>query len=280
MQILYSQNSISIQIIEDTKAFYFLQNLAEKKFAKTIGKKSKFIIFQQAEEHVQRRYFLKLISKMYASKNKTTKKMTLQSIQNAVNKNIKISLIKSNQISQCINISMVFEEDFRVKFVFDTTPLPFINYLKIYFKDHATEYSYLEKTLTVTPLASKTAHLLGNLLKQKELLGAFVTFEYDKNQYDAYQKFLENKSYQDLIHDSLCDFLEEHYKALGCAKTDSFKVIREHYLKLAKKYHPDTLKSTNRFLNKYYTKKFYHIQNAYKIIKLHHEHAKKSLFVA
>ncbi|WP_331775922.1 J domain-containing protein [Sulfurospirillum sp. 1612] len=280
MQILCSRNSISIHIIEDTKAFYFLQNLAEKKFAKTIGKKSKFIIFQQAEEHVQRRYFLKLISKMYASKNKNFTDTTLQSIQNSVDKNIKISLIKANQISQCINISMVFEEDFRVKFVFDTAPLLLINYLKIYFKDHATEYSYHDKTLTISPLASKTARLLSNLLEQKELLGAFVTFKYDKKRYSAYQKFLENKSYQDVIQDSLHQFLEEHYRVLGCVRTDSFKVVRAHYLKLAKKYHPDRFESTSRFLNKYYTKKFYHIQHAYNIIKLHHDHEKKSLFVA
>ncbi|MDX1808124.1 MAG: DnaJ domain-containing protein [Sulfurospirillaceae bacterium] len=280
MQISYSHGLITIDIEEDAKTFYFLQNLAEKNFSKKIGKKSKIIIFKQDEESVQRRYFLKLISKIYASQSQKPKNSEVENIKNSYDKNIKISLIKSNQILQCVNIDINIEDDYTMTFKLDTNNTILISYLRNYFKNHISHYSSKDKTLNIEPYSSRTARLLEKLLEQKELLGSFIEFNYDKNQYEGYKVFLENKEHNDLINNSLFQILEEHYKVLGCTKKDSFKTIRQKYLKLVKRYHPDTLNSTSTFLNKCYTKKFYNIQNAYKIIKMHFEHERKNLFVA
>lgn len=280
MHISYSQDLVSINIEEDTKTFYFLQDLAEKNFSKRVGKRSKFIIFKQDEESVQRRYFLKLVSKIYAAKNIELKHDEVEEIKKSYNKNIKISLIKSNQILQCVNINLNIEDDYTMTFTFDATNTILISYLKNYFKSHISHYSSKNRLLNIEPHSSRTALLLEKLLEQKELLGSFVKFHYDNSQYERYISFLANKDYKDLINDSLFELLEEHYKILGCSKKDSFKTIRKRYLQLAKRYHPDIIDSSSSFLSKCYTKKFYDIQNAYKIIKMHFEHEKKNLFVA
>ena len=64
MHLSLSHDMLAITIQEDSKTFYYLQNIADKNFQKKIGRKEKMIIFKEQDEVVQRRYFLKLISKI------------------------------------------------------------------------------------------------------------------------------------------------------------------------------------------------------------------------
>jgi len=68
MHLSMTHDMLAITIQEDAKTFYYLQNIADKNFRKKIGRKEKMIIFKDADELVQRRYFLKLVSKIYLRK--------------------------------------------------------------------------------------------------------------------------------------------------------------------------------------------------------------------
>jgi len=276
MQISYSHEMIAITVQEDAKTFYFLQNLTEKNFTKKIGKKDKIIIFKQSDESVQRRYFLKLVSKIYKRKNKNSKKEELEKIKNSTNKSIKLTLLKSNQILQNIDINMRIEDNYVAVFKFAINYSILVTYIKIYFKDHLVSYRTKTKTMTIYPNGEKTIFLLDQLLKKKELLGNYITFNYDLGEYSRYKKTLEKKKNIKRRLYALFSLLEEYYSVLGCSANDSFEEVRQKYLKLVKQYHPDRLDLENSSLVAQYTKKFHDIQYAYNIIKSHYSYEKKS----
>ncbi|NOX14892.1 MAG: J domain-containing protein [Epsilonproteobacteria bacterium] len=71
--------------------------------------------------------------------------------------------------------------------------------------------------------------------------------------------------------------MEDYYKVLDCSVNDSFEVIRQRYLFLAKQYHPDKLNLQSKSLTTEYSKKFQEIQYAYQMIKSHYLYEKKSI---
>jgi len=276
MQISYSHEMIAITIQEDAKTFYFLQNLTEKNFTKKIGKKDKIIVFKQSDESVQRRYFLKLVSKIYKRKNKNSKKEELEKIKNSTNKSIKLTLLKPNQILQNIDINMRIEDNYVAVLKFDINYSILVTYIRNYFKDHLVSYRTKTKTMTIYPNGEKTIFLLTRLFKKKELLGNYITFHYNTHEYNKYKKTLEKKKNIKRRLYALFSLLEEYYVVLGCSTNDSFEEVRLKYLKLVKQYHPDRLDLRDSSLISQYTKKFHDIQYAYNIIKSHYSYEKKS----
>ncbi|MBP6498127.1 MAG: J domain-containing protein, partial [Campylobacteraceae bacterium] len=72
-------------------------------------------------------------------------------------------------------------------------------------------------------------------------------------------------------HNALFSLLEEYFCILGCKMEDSFETIRSNYLKLVKKYHPDSYALNTHALHVNYVKKFQEIQYAYEMIKMHYK---------
>ena len=280
MQISYSREMIAITVQEDSKTFYFLQNLVEKNFSKKIGRKEKVIVFKQADEKIQRKYFLKLISKIYKRKSGNSKKEDLEKIKNSYSKNIKLSLLKANQITQRINIKVKVEDNYVILLHFGTNFSILITYLKNYFKNHLISYRSKTRVMTIYPSSNRTIELLENLLSQKELLGSFVNFEYNKSEIDEYRAVLNEKNIRKNRYFALFNLLEDYYNILGCQKADTFKTIRENYLKLVKQYHPDRLEMSEISLSSHYSKKFQEIQYAYEMLKIHHTSEKRRVVVA
>ena len=117
MHCCLTHDMLAVTIQEDAKTFYFLQNIAAKNFTKKIGRKEKMIIFKEPEETVQRRYFLKLISKIYLREHND--QMQASIIENAIDKSIKISLLKPNQVIQ--KVDQIHTDQFvfvKIKYLF------------------------------------------------------------------------------------------------------------------------------------------------------------------
>lgn len=267
MNLSLSHDMLAISIQEDAKTFYYLQTLADKNFQKKIGRKNKVIIFKDEKEAIQRRYFLKLLSKIYFRKTGDEQKSRI--IENAMDKSIKLSLFKSNQVLQKMNIQVSIEDNYAMVFHLGTHQPLFTTYLKNYFKDHLVRIRPKTATVTLYPNADVTAHLLGKLLEQKELFGCFVEFQYDESIVNAYVKSLLARKIRRSHHNALFSLLEEYFGVLGCRVEDSFDVIRQNYLRLVKKYHPDSCGLYDGALHVKYVTKFQEIQNAYEMLKMH-----------
>lgn len=267
MNLSFSPEILAVTLQEDAKTFYFLQNLANKHFQKKIGRKNKVIIFKDDESMTQRRYFLKLLSKIYAKKTNDESKSEL--IEHSLDKTIKLTLLKSNQVLQKMNISLRIEDAYAIVFDLGTHQPLFTQYLKHYFKEHLVRIRPKTATLTVYPNGAITAQLLNNLLAQKELFGCFVTFCYHENNVNAYIKSLVSRKIRRSHHNALFSLLEEYFGVLGCKIEDSFEMIRQNYLQLVKKYHPDSSGLYDGDLHVKYLAKFQEVQYAYEMIKTH-----------
>jgi len=276
MQISFSHNILAVTIEDDAKTFYHIQNIIEKNFSKKIGKKDKIIVFKQEDESVQRRYFLKLINKLYKKKNKFLNKKIMQSIENSTDKNIKITHLKSNQLQQQLTINIRIEDNYAVIFELEENNSILITYLKNYFKGHLVKYRLKNNTVTIYPYSEVTPKLLEKLFNQKEIIGCYIDFSYNIDEFIAYKKSLIKKVERKKKFNALFALLEEFYDVLNCEADDSFETIRKNYLKLVKQYHPDAISHKNPSLASHYTNKFQTIQRAYEMIKVHFEHEKSA----
>ena len=271
MHLSLSHDMLALTIQEDSKTFYFLQNIADKNFQKKIGRKDKMIIFKEQDELVQRRYFLKLISKIYLRKTGNVEQARI--IENTIDKSIKISLLKSNQVLQKMSINLSIEDNYAVVFYMGSHNTLFASYLKSYFKDHLVRIRPKNGTITLYPNSDMTVRLLEKLLAQKELFGCFVEFSYSMDDFLAYKKSFISKRAKRSRHNALFSLLEEYFGVLGCKMEDSFDMIRSYYLTLVKKYHPDSCGLYDGDLHVKYVAKFQEVQNAYEMLKMHFRHA-------
>jgi len=276
MQISFSHDILAVTIEDDAKTFYHIQNIIEKNFSKKIGRKNKTIIFKQEDESVQRRYFLKLINKIYKRKNQIVDEDTSKRIKNSIDKNIKITHLKSNQLQQQLKISVKIEDNYIIIFDFEAKNSILVTYLKNYFKDHLVKYKLRNNTVTIYPHSEITSKLLEKLLNQKEIIGCYVDFNYNINDFLAYKHSLTKKMERKKKFNALFSLLEEYYDVLNCKADDTFETIRKNYIKLVKKYHPDTITHKNPSLTSHYNDKFQTIQHAYEMIKVHFEHEKSA----
>jgi len=271
MHLSMTHDMLAITIQEDAKTFYYLQNIANKNFRKKIGRKEKMIIFEDADELVQRRYFLKLISKIYF--RKTGNEMQAKRIEEALHKNIKISLLKSNQLLQKMHINICIEDNYAVIFNLGSHNTLFASYLKSYFKDHLVRIRPKNGTITLYPNSDQTIVLLDKLLAQKELFGCFVEFSYNIESYVTYKHALMAKKVRRSRYNALFSLLEEYFGVLGCRIEDSFETIRKRYLTLVKKYHPDSCGLSDSALHVKYIAKFQEVQTAYEMLRIHFKHS-------
>ncbi|ACZ12046.1 adenylosuccinate lyase [Sulfurospirillum deleyianum] len=275
MHLSLTHDMLAITIQEDSKTFYYLQNIADKHFCKKIGRKEKMIIFKEEDEIVQRRYFLKLLSKIYL--RKTDDSENAHTIENALDKSIKISLLKSNQVLQKMNIHLVIEDNYAVVFHLGSHNTLFASYLKSYFKDHLVRIRPKNGTITLYPNSDVTVRLLEKLLVQKELFGCFVHFTCNEEALALYKKSLLAKRVKRQRYNALFSLLEEYFGILGCRVEDSFEMIRRNYLSLVKKYHPDSCGLYDGDLHVKYVAKFQEIQNAYEMLKVHFKHTEAKI---
>ncbi len=274
MQISFSHEMLAVTIEDDANTFYHLQNTIEKNFTKRIGRKDKTIVFKQESENVQRRYFLKLIDKIYKRKNEFFDKNISSQLTKSLDKTIKITHLKSNQLQQQLKITVKIEDNYAVIFDLGSKNSILVSYLRNYFKNHLIKYKLRNHTVTMYPQSENTANLLEKLLNQKELIGCYVDFTYDINEFLTYKNTLMKKIERKRKFNALFSLLEEFYEILDCKADDSFETIRKNYLKLVKQYHPDSISYKNASLTSHYRDKFQNIQHAYEMIKIHFEHEK------
>jgi len=276
MQISFSHDMLAVTLEDDAKTFYHIQNIIEKNFSKKIGRKNKTIIFKQENESVQRRYFLKLINKIYKRKNEIFDENTAIQINDSIDKTIKITHLKSNQLQQQLKIDVKIEDNYAVIFNFKAKNSILVTYLKNYFKNHLVKYKLRNNTVTIYPHSEITSKLLEKLLNQKEIIGSYVDFSYDINEFLTYKNCLTKKIARKKKFNALFSLLEEFYDVLNCKADDNFETIRKNYLKLVKQYHPDTISHKNPSLTSHYSDKFQTIHHAYEMIKVHFEHEKSA----
>ena len=269
MKVKQNDKSINITIKDDSQTFYYLKSIIDKNFKNKIGSKNKIIVFNDSYEEIGRKYFLKLLSRIYA--RKTDKKLKkIWQIEKAYNKIIKITLLKENQIQNIVNFKVNFcKKSGNIELKMDMKNRLILRGLQNIFDGYKVLYQPSSTTVLIYDFDKTVLQKLKELILTKEILGNFIHFHYDKKIFDEIKSFLSGAPKRRKCINLL---LEDFYKMLNCSQKDSYEKIRANYLNLAKKYHPDNILSDNTLIIKVYSKKFQKIQQAYKTIKEYHKY--------
>lgn len=268
MQLTFTPDLCSI-FLKDETTYYRLQQIIDKHFPHRVGRKDKIILFPKEDELHQRRYFLKLISKLY-QKNQNQKKDEVAKLEGSLNKILKFSLLQSGALMPHLNIKLLFENDGAILFKLESNNRLLISYLKNYFKDHLIQYRLKTHTLTLFPNSYDTFKQLEKLVGNSKHLGWIINFHFKKEDLSLLEKRLKNKNGRKRRLNSLYGLLEEYFALLGCSAKDSFEKIRKQYLALVKQYHPDMNSYRSKELTSLYREKFENIQIAYEMIKTYY----------
>ena len=280
MQIAQTPEMLAITL-EDSGIYYHLQNIIDKNFPHRIGRKNKIIIFPKEDETTPRRYFLKLVAKIY-KKNSTKRvyKKELESIQSCYEKTIKLSLLQQNQVLPNLRIPVIFENNHAVTFDLGTNNRLFVSYMKNYFVGHLLQYRMRSCALTLFPNSDLTCHRLEKLFAQREHMAWYITFVYNPQSFDEFKATLANRYERKRRFQALSGIMEEYFAALGCTPEDSYAKVRQQYLHLVKIYHPDRHATNNQAVALQYREKFEKIQSAYEMIKAYFQEEKDSFATA
>lgn len=271
MKIKQNDKTLNVVIKEDTQTFYFLKSLIDKNFSNKIGNKNKIIIFNDSSEEVARKYFLKLLSRIYA--RKTGKKLKkIWQIEKAVHKTIKITLVRKNQLQNIINLNLnLCRKKEAIEIKMDVKNRLILRGLQNIFSSYRLRYQPSANKVLIYNFDKDIKKVLQEFIHTKEILGNFINFTFEDDFFEDLTRFLKCYSPKK-VRKSVNLLLKDFYKLLHCSQDDSYEKVRANYLSLVKKYHPDNIISDNTLILKVYSKKFQRIQEAYKTIKEYHRY--------
>lgn len=268
MELAFTPEMCAITI-NDRAVYYRLQHIVDEHFPHRVGRKDKIILFPKQEEFHQRRYFLKLIAKLYKKTNPD--EATLKELYDSHSKTIKLSLLQQGMVIPRMNINVYFENNHAIIFELANNDRLLVSYLKNYFKDHLIQYRMRNKTLTLFPNSDLTCNRLEKLLQTQKHMAWYIHFDYDAKTFKNFEKALKVRFERKRRFNALHGILEEYFKALNCNVNDSFETVRRHYLELVKEYHPDRLQGQSQDLIAHYREKFDKIQVAYEMVRTYYQ---------
>ena len=257
-KVLCSPYSIIISTSDD-ELFISLASKMRSCFDRSIGSKRKIIAFYNVNEQVQRRYFFKLISKIYERTNHSE-----LDLSTAAQSDIKLVFKKANSVQILVNLPMRFDKNsviFDVKFA--------DNLLKKYLiKMIGAKHDSLANMLRFIIGDASELERLSDIISFKEHLSYTLNFIYNENAYNEFCKIIgtiDSAVYKRRFT-MLASLLEEHFVTLGCKMDDDFETVRANYLNLSKLYHPDSANKLSADSDKL-REKFQEVSFAYEALK-------------
>ena len=273
MKIKQDKKSLNVTISNDSQIFYYFQALVDKNFKNKLGKKDKIVIFNDKSEWVQKRYFLKLLSRIYAKKTGKKRKKIWQ-IERAIDKTIKIRLIKEKQLQKIVHIDIDFDEKKGLVILkMDSKNRVVVRGVKNLFKNYQVFYNPSMESITIGDLDKEFLSIFEDFISIGEIFDNFLRYDYKIGIFFDIDEHIKSKKTKK--RKGLEIIMDEFYKLLNCDLNDPYEKIRKSYLSLAKKYHPDNIDSDNNIILKVYGKKFQKIQKAYETIKEYHKYSHK-----
>lgn len=256
MQI--SQNNESITITtDDSELFMYLSTKIRDNFTASIGSRNKIIAFYNENEQIQRKYFFKLLSKIYFKSG--SKDGEIDFLDN-IDKKIKLIFQKPNSLQIMLNIGVKFDKN-SVIFDLKNSEDLFDKYLV-----KSLSGVRLEKFSTFVAFyfdSVSELELLENILNYRDHLKYIVNFGFSDDDYTEFKKricVIDSPKFHKRFS-LLAGLLEEHFETLGCSADDDFEKVRSSYLELSKIYHPDARKDNGC------TEQFQKIVVAYEALK-------------
>jgi molecular chaperone DnaJ len=232
-------------------------NFCDRNFNRVVKLKDTVLVFNSSEELRKKSQFLHWLINIYKKESSRVAVFDLKSLEKIP---IKIKILNSSKsVFSSFTLNIKQYSDKEIVTIKTEPPSEVIKqFLKLFFRGcHTYKSSIFDIAFSVE--AEFSQQKLRDLLKRKKLLSYNVNFKSD----NFVKSFLQPKE---------IDRIDNAFKLLSSKKSDEFSVIKKRYLKLAKKYHPDSVFLASEETIKKHTDKFQEIQEAFSIVK---EHFKK-----
>ncbi|WP_104721538.1 J domain-containing protein [Helicobacter mesocricetorum] len=132
-------------------------------------------------------------------------------------------------------------------------------YLTSFFQDFLI--SYTKKEIFLDSSSPYFWEKLITILSVKIIHNIVLDFDYETfkshNTFECFEEYLTQEE----------KILKKSYKILGCSYNDTFEIIKNRYIELAKIYHPDNVYGQDGKIVEGYAEKFRIIKEAYENIK-------------
>lgn len=269
MKVNISSKWILISIASDSQYLQMLDSFISKSFKKILKLSDTIIIFHNEDELRKKKQLLFWISNIYGKVNKNVFPSFLQSITRAEKLHLKVKI--SNPVQKNLTPTLTLtmrkyaNEDLVVIKSSLTLNKTISQFLRLFFKDFKIKNidGYDIGVYSDTPESIKK---IKELIIRKQILQFKVNCKYD---FYVKSFFTNNTNNSNSTPVKLNFELQKSFILLGASKNEDFKVVKSKYLKLAKKYHPDSVFDKSSEVVNFHTKKFQEIQEAFTQVKLY-----------
>ena len=241
---------------DDSELFSNLSSKLRENFAKTLASRNKIMAFFGENEQVQKKYFFKLVAKIFSRTNDCE-----YDFDNINATQIKIVLKKENSLQIMLNIKVKFDKN---QAIFDPSNSQELFNKYLVKSLQSVQYTEFKNIMSFNFKDKKQLEKLENILNHRNHLRYIVDFDFDKDKFEAFKKKIsvQNSPKYRRRFRILANLLSEHFEALGVSVYDDFDTVRASYLELSKVYHPDRNSGGKKFADK-----FQKISVAYEALK-------------
>lgn len=276
MKVNISSKWLLLSINHDSQYVHIVNKFVTQSFKKTIKLSDTTIIFHDDSELRKKKQLLFWISNIYAKVNKNTLPSFLKSITRAEGLHLKIKIINT-QKNLSPNITLMIKRYSNRELVAIKSSLAIgktiTHFLKLFFNGYKV-IDIVGYDIGIYIDNDRAKEKLRELVNRNKILQFKIECKYDfyvKSIITNTQNF--QREYRKKIDEDapikLDLELKRAFLLLGSSQNEEFGIVKKKYLKLAKKYHPDSVFDKSTEVIEFHTKKFQEIQEAFASVKLH-----------
>ena len=261
MKLSLSNTCITLTIGESCPNYEEVKN-SLLKFSKSFWINNTLINLYCKKEIWERKKFLLNLYKLCAYKASTNNGHFLKRLIDSYDKPIKFVVMNSTSPIKVISLDFkVHGKALHVKLSEDEKFMFW--YFVNFFRKYTASYDIQKKSIVISQINLTLRKELFALFSKQNILGNQMQYNFNKHELN----YLFNNLTANFYTQTSAPTISYYCKILNVNENDSFETIRKHYLRLAKRFHPDHQNALTPQEVKINTQRFYKIQEAYEALK-------------
>ena len=267
MRVALGLNEVLVHVDYESLNYKIIMQYVEKNFSNTLKFTSAVIIFNNEKEKYKKQFFLQWLYASYKKVNPDLMPSFKANLLKRVNHPIKIRITNKKDILNNFNISIKPVREKQVVLRLDVKNYLMINYLKLTFRKELLKKSKDGLAISIDVGSGSAKEKLKKLLTRKKILSYPTAFVYDEVWLNGLLNPNASESARFQVQVYRDDFVASSYELLKSSPGDSLDVIKQRYISLVKKFHPDRIYAIDHTKVAEFTEKFQMVQRAYEAVK-------------
>ncbi|SFV74583.1 hypothetical protein MNB_SM-3-474 [hydrothermal vent metagenome] len=222
------------------------------------------LVFRNESLQKTRENFLKELSKHHATMHDFSHEFFLRAMLKYENQPIKIELNKKEQ-QEIVKVHLYAYDSQTILITLDKPNAWIMYYMRSQLEVYIERGTDISLVLDVSDFKAKAR--LDRALNKKHILHYKIEYTYDNEFMSKLYAQFKNYSFSDLEKAEEEEKNNRFYTILECPVGASQDMLKKHYKKLSKVYHPDKIMNESPDMVQYYTQKFQQLQEAYTALR-------------